>query len=204
MKKCWITTSLLVMGLALLGGCAGNKGLTIPEKRMEQGGKKPAMLKKGIVHEYDRKAGVYRFMGTVTEASALDIGQDVAEAHAMSRLVQQLYQKARNEVLRSVSGTVREEMEGFFNRTFVSVSSSVPLSGAGARRTYWERYVRDEFGHPRDYYNVWIIVEITEDDFNRAKAYMMSEMAREARVRNNARAEELAQGALERLLEVVE
>ena len=204
MKKCWTTTSLLVLGLVLLGGCAGNKDLTIPEKRMERGGKKPAMIKKGIVHEYDRKAGVYRFVGTVSEANALDIGQDVAEAHAMSRLVQQLYQEARNEVLRSVSGTVREEMGRFFNRTFASVSSAVPISGAGATRTYWERYVRDEFGQPRDYYNVWMIVEITEDDFNRAKAYMMSEMAREARARNNARAEELARSALERLLEVID
>ena len=57
---------------------------------------------------------------------------------------------------------------------------------------------------PRDYYNVWVIVEINKNDFNRAKAYMISEMAREARVRNNASAEEMARSALERLLEVID
>ena len=82
---------LLISGIILLGGCAGSKDLSIPEKRIERGGKKTDMMEEGIAHDYDRKAGVHRFMGHARDIAELDVGQDVAEAEAMSSLVQELY-----------------------------------------------------------------------------------------------------------------
>ena len=199
MKSVWMKLIVVAQAVILLVACAGNGQIASPEQRVERGGKMPGMVKEGELYEFDKKRGLHRFVGLAYDVKALDTGQDVAEADAMSRLVQAVNQEARREVLRSVSGPEREEVGRFYSKTFAGISSAMPVSGAASRRVYWERYVREEFGQPRDFYRVWIIVEIPDEDFRRAKAQLLTEMARQARIRNDARAEALSLGALERL-----
>ncbi len=200
MKKYVLRILALVIGSVMLAGCAGTGEVVDIEQRVESSGKPPKIIKEGALYKFDEKSRMHRFVGMVSEANALDIGQDTAESAAFARMTQMAYQEVRNEVTRGITGSEREEVGRFFSSAFSAVSAGVRISGAAARQSYWERYVRDEFGNPRDFYRVWVIVEVSNDDFNRAKAYLLTEIAREAREQNDAQAESLARLAMERLM----
>lgn len=183
----------------MIAGCADNGALMGRAQLVETGGERPTLVDEGLLYEFDRKQKVHRFVGMVANAVALDVGQDAAESAALARLTQTVYQEARGELTRGVSGSEREEVGRFINRSFSSVAEDVPLSGAVARRSYWKRYAQEEFGELREYYTVWVIVELAERDFNRAKAQVLTEAAQRARAQHDREAEAAARRALDRL-----
>jgi len=180
---------LLFIAIISLPMCAGNKRVVGSQVLIEKSGDKPDW----ITEIPENKKGMMYFRGIKTNAATLDGGINDARQHAYQQISEFIntevnvdYERARVEY-----GIPKDDKDigSVVRDTLISLSREV-VKGAREKQTYYEKYEETTPSGVRVFYNVYTLVQLSEEDLKRSAEQVIEREKEKAREMKNKKAEE--------------
>lgn len=180
---------IVIMSVLILPVCAGTKKVVGSQTLIEKSGDKPDWL----TEIPENKKGMMYFRGLKTNAATLDGGINDARQHAFQQIAEFIntevnvdYERARVEY-----GIPRDDKDigSVVRDTVISLAREV-VKGAREKQSYWERYEEVTPTGVRTFYNVYMLVQLSEEDLKRTAERVIEREKEKAREMKNKKAEE--------------
>lgn len=180
---------MLLLCVFILPMCAANKKVVGSQTLIEKSGDKPDWL----TEIPDNKKGMMYFRGLKTNAATLDGGINDARQHAFQQIAEFInvevnvdYERARVEY-----GIPKDDKDigSVVRDTVISLAREV-VKGAREKQSYWERYEETTPTGVRAFYNIYMLVQLSEDDLKRTAEQVIEREKEKAREVKNKKAED--------------
>lgn len=178
----------MVAVMVLMIGC-GEKVPVGTQKVVESQGEKGDWIYKIPSNQ----KGMAYFRGVKTGAPTLEGGLNDARMHAAQQVAEMVktevnidYERARVEY-----GIPRDDRDiGSVVRDAMIALSDAIVQGVKEVKSYWEKVMEKTPEGVRYFYNVYVLVSISEDDYKRIANQVLEKEIEKARAKNNKKAEE--------------
>lgn len=179
----------LLLSVIVLPMCAGNKRVVGSQVLVEKSGDKPDW----ITEIPENKKGMMYFRGLKTNAATLDGGLNDARQHAYQQIAEFIntevnvdYERARVEY-----GIPKDDKDigSVVRDTVISLSREI-VKGAREKQSYYEKYEETTPTGVRVFYNVYSLIQLSEEDLKRTAEQVIEREKEKARELKNKKAEE--------------
>ncbi|MFQ6104628.1 MAG: hypothetical protein ACE5OP_10090 [Candidatus Glassbacteria bacterium] len=137
--------------------------------------------------------GVMYFRGLKTGAVSLEAALTDARMHATRQVAEMVQTKANvdYENARVEYGLARDDSDiGNVIRDGIIMLSDAVVQGIKEKESYWEKVQEVTHDGVRYFYNFYMLVSLSEEDYKRIALEVIERQKEEARARNNTKAEE--------------
>lgn len=199
-KNIHVSILLLFAGFTLLiSGCSLGKSVIGKEKVVETSGKKSKWVTSEDL-SFTEKDKMF-FRGHVGNVYDLSLGRRQAEADAQKHITEKIAKIVETEFTAYGRGAnmSKDDIGKFAADGIAWVSEKVVISGSEPVKQYWEKIEATTEGGVKYLYNIYVLVQLSVDDYNRARDRAINGLAEKARIENNKKAEEAAANLLKRL-----
>jgi hypothetical protein len=191
-----ILVFLALAFLLPLGACSSRPPVG-EETIVERSGGKPALVADNQWVEI--KKDRCRFVGMSSPAKELDIGIREAEIAARQRIVESIADSMRSIGSVARAGTPSQSIGRYLNDVVTWIAGSTEIIGSSLRETYWEK-IAVNLGGALDYsYRTYAIVEMSRDDYDRARLAALRKTEERALADSNEEAAAIVRHELQRL-----
>lgn len=96
----------------------------------------------------------------------LGLGEDGAKLSAVKNLGNSYYMDL-SDLVSSDKREITEALDQYLKSGADFAAKNVPISGAATKEIYWEKIEKSTYGELQYFYDVWTIVEISAEDYQR-------------------------------------
>ena len=185
--------------MVLILGCASS--LKIGEtKLVETSNNKEDWVKED--KDFYIKEGIMYFRSMITNRKDLAFAKREAKAEAVKNIAEEINIRVRGEFDQAAKGTnVDEKGLSQFSSDAVSwITENLNIQGLSPSNSYWEKYKkRINLGYDY-YYDVYVLVRMSEGDYYENRKRAIEELAKRYREQNNKAAQDVLEQLKDRLL----
>lgn len=189
MKKTLILLLLLLVSVGLIVGCAGKPAIGTQKVVDKSQSSRP----KWITEIPKTKKKMMFFRGIKTRATNLDGGLTDARMHASRQVAEMIQTKANidYENARLEYGIPRDDRDvGTVIRDGLIMLSDAMIQGVKEKELYYEKLEVVTAEGVTYFYNCFVLMTISEDDYRRIAAQVIDRQKAKARAMKNKKAEE--------------
>ncbi len=199
MKKVLILLILLLVSIGLIVGC-GKKQIIGHRELVSKSSSTPDWIT--VIPK--AKKGMMFFRGIKTGAVSLDGGQTDARMHAARQVAEMVETKANvdYENARLEYGIPMDDKDvGTVIRDGLIMLSDAMVQGVKEKELYYEEISEVTPGRLAHFYNCYILVTISEQDYRRIASQVIDRQKAKARAMKNKKAEEFLDKMKERVMQ---
>ncbi|HEY4715726.1 MAG TPA: hypothetical protein VII00_01320 [bacterium] len=198
MKKIILLFLVFFSGI-ILSFCAHNKPVG-SQTILEKSGSRPSW----ITEIPESKKGIMFFRGLKTNAATLDGGINDARHHALQQIAEMVstevnvdYERARVEY-----GIPKDDKDiGSVVRDAVIALSQQVVKGAREKESYYEKIEEITAGGVHVFFNVYMLVHLSEEDLKRTANEVIEKEKGKARDKKNKKAEDFLENMRKDIIE---
>ncbi len=191
---------ILIMAVLILPMCAGTKKVVGSQTLIEKSGDRPDWL----TEIPENKKGMMYFRGIKTNAATIDGGINDARQHAYQQIAEFIntevnvdYERARVEY-----GIPKDDKDigSVVRDAIISLAREV-VKGAREKQSYWEKYEETTPTGVRTFYNIYMLVQLSEEDLKRTAERVIEQEKEKAREKKNKKAEDFLDNMRKEIME---
>ncbi len=183
----------------ILYGCAGPGKPVIGQQRIVERSAKEAP--EWISWPFVEQEGVMYFSGAVKGVADYAVGLRQAKKEAEKNVYESIETKARVEFVENTRGSnmSQEDLGKFVQDGIATITENIKAQGILPSEMYWEKVEETTEYGVKYFYNCYQLIQLSVEDYKKARRRAIEDLAKKAREENNKAAEEQAMKLLEKL-----